>query len=249
VSKETPWWRTFFDEAGGWASVHDAVISAEETQEQVETVARLLGLEPGLRVLDVACGDGRTAVPLAQRGLRVTGVELNARLLDRARAAAERLGLNVEWRQADMRELAWARDFDAAISLSGSFGYFDDGGNAEFATAVRRTLAPSGRFLVDTHIAETLLPILEERAWSRAGETVILQERRYDHERGRIDVDWTFIAHGRTAESRSSIRLYTYRELTELLRSAGFGRVDGYRARGEPFSVPGAGRMLAVAVA
>jgi SAM-dependent methyltransferase len=241
------WWETFFE--GGWAVIHADVIPAEETAEHVESIARLLALEPGARLLDVPCGDGRVALPLAARGIRVTGVELNERLLEYARARAGEQGLDVEWRLGDMRDLPWQGEFDAALCFSGSFGYFDEGGNRDFVVSVRRALKPGGRFLVDTHVQETLLPILQERGWRRVDATLVLEERHVDHEHGRIDAEWTFVRDGRTWTGTTSVRLYTYRELQQLLLAAGFTRVDGYGLDDEPFSVPESRRLRAVATA
>ena len=58
------------------------------------------GLAPG-RALDLACGEGRNAAWLAERGWRVTAVDFSAEALSRAR----RLDADVDWRQADVREL------------------------------------------------------------------------------------------------------------------------------------------------
>jgi SAM-dependent methyltransferase len=58
------------------------------------------GLAPG-RALDLACGEGRNAAWLAERGWRVTAVDFSAEALRRAR----RLGADVDWRQADVREV------------------------------------------------------------------------------------------------------------------------------------------------
>jgi SAM-dependent methyltransferase len=244
---EREWWETFFE--GGWAGIHAGVIPPEETAEHVESIVRLLALRPGERLLDVPCGDGRVALPLAGRGIRVTGVELNDRLLDYARVRAGEEGLDVELRLGDMRELPWRGEFDAALCFSGSFGYFDDEGNAAFVRAVHGALAAGGRFLIDTHIAETVLRIFEERGWERIDETLVLQERRYDHESSRVDVDWTFVRNGEAVTNASSVRLYTYRQLTELLRQAGFARVEAFGPDGEPFRVPGSRRLRVVATA
>ena len=239
------WWETFFE--GAWESIHADVVPSERTAHHVEVAAHLLGLEPEARLLDVPSGDGRTALPLAARGLRVTGVELNQRLLEHARSAAADQELDVVFRHGDMRDLPWDSEFDAAACFSGSFGYFDDDGNRTFVTAVRRALRPGGRFLIDTHVAETVLRILEERGWDRVGETLILQERHYDHESGRIDVDWTFVRDGVSTAHRTSIRLYTYRELRDLVLGAGFTSFEGRDWDSEPFRVPGSRRLVAVA--
>jgi 2-polyprenyl-3-methyl-5-hydroxy-6-metoxy-1,4-benzoquinol methylase len=57
-------------------------------------VARL-GLEPGTRVLDIACGTGNVTIPIARRGALVTGLDMMPHLLAEARARAAREGLRI----------------------------------------------------------------------------------------------------------------------------------------------------------
>jgi ubiquinone/menaquinone biosynthesis C-methylase UbiE len=89
------------------------------------TVERL-GLTAGAKVLDVGCGTGASALPAAQAvgpSGSVIGVDLSARLLDRARAKAAAKGLsNVDFRLADMTSLAYADNgFDAVVSVFSVF--------------------------------------------------------------------------------------------------------------------------------
>jgi len=79
------------------------------------------------------------------------------------------------------------------------------------------------------------------------GEAVLLEERGYDHERGRIETDWTLVIEGEHVTRHSSIRLYAYRQLRELLEAAGFEAVQGVDAEtGVPFEF-GARRLAVVA--
>jgi SAM-dependent methyltransferase len=74
-------------------------------------------LEPG-RALDVACGEGRNAVWLAERGWRVTAVDFSDVAIDKGRALAERRGVEVDWVVADV--LAYEPEpaaFDLAVVL------------------------------------------------------------------------------------------------------------------------------------
>src|SRR5579884_2142408 len=64
-------------------------------------VAETVGLGPG-RALDLACGEGRNAVWLAERGWQVTGVDFSEVALEKARRLAAERGVVVEWRQADL---------------------------------------------------------------------------------------------------------------------------------------------------
>jgi ubiquinone/menaquinone biosynthesis C-methylase UbiE len=91
---------------------------------EAAAVWRALGLKPGSRVLDVACGTGRHSVLLARRGAFVVGVDKTAAYLDEARKNARGLS-NCLFARGDMRRLPFDGEFDAAINLWTSFGYFD----------------------------------------------------------------------------------------------------------------------------
>ena len=220
------WWETFF--AGHWLDVQREV-RAGRTPEEVMFLSRVLDLKPGARVLDVPCGNGRLAIPLAERGCSVTGVDITTALLREARSASEEANLDLELVEADMRDLPWSGRFDGAFCFWGSFGYFDDGGNRRFLEAVHRALKTDGRFALDIpNVAETLLPKLELRSWSKAGGTLVLEERNYRHEEARIDCDWTLIADGVTETRTSSMRVYGFRELTLLFSEVGFEVCDAF---------------------
>lgn len=64
-------------------------------------VAEASGLRPG-RALDLACGEGRNAVWLAEQGWQVTGVDFSEVALDKARDLAAARGVEAEWEQADL---------------------------------------------------------------------------------------------------------------------------------------------------
>ncbi|HEY6472791.1 MAG TPA: class I SAM-dependent methyltransferase [Acidimicrobiales bacterium] len=75
-------------------------------------VAEVEGLAPG-RALDVGCGEGTDAIWLAGRGWGVTAIDVSDVALTRARAAAERVGVDVDWVGGDaLAEGAAARSFD-----------------------------------------------------------------------------------------------------------------------------------------
>src|SRR5207245_4449387 len=95
-----------------------------ETPAQVEAIDKILHLRKGGRILDLGCGAGRHSIGLAQRGYRVTGLDLSAPLLAEARKAARGAGVKATFVQGDMRRLRFRGAFDAAISSFTSFGFF-----------------------------------------------------------------------------------------------------------------------------
>ena len=201
---QTEWWEDFF--SGLWLDVQRHIWPEDKTRVDVDFVEEVLQLEPPARVLDVPCGEGRLALEFAARGYQVTGVDITRALLEDAHRKATERQLEIVWEHRDMRDLPWQQTFDAAFCFWGSLGYFDEAGNAHFAKAVSRTLKPGGKFLVDTHVAETLLPIFQERGWWRVGDTVVLEERCYDHAESLVHVEWTFMREGREDKRSSSIR-------------------------------------------
>jgi ubiquinone/menaquinone biosynthesis C-methylase UbiE len=127
----------------------------------------------GARILDVGCGTGASALPAAQAvgpsGF-VTGVDLSARLLDRARTKAKARGVsNVEYRLADMTSLEYPDDhFDAVVSVFSIFFVPDMEG---LVRKLWRMVRPAGKLAVTTWG-----PRIFEPAYSR-WQTAIKQER------------------------------------------------------------------------
>ncbi len=222
----------------------------EQTRREADYIEDLLGLAAPAHLLDVPCGGGRLSVELAARGHRVTGVDSEAALLDDVRAAAAARGLEarISAEQRDMRDLPWREAFDGVYCFWESFGFFDDGGNRAFLSAVAAALKPGGKFVFDTHVAETMLPHLGQRHWDHVGDDLlVLEERDYDPASAVMTRHFVLVGGGRTATLDVAMRLYTYRELVTLLGSAGFAACEGYTWLSiVPFMI-GAPRLLMVA--
>lgn len=242
MNAPTDWWRTFF--SGLAVDFWQAVIPETATADDVAFLWKHLGLSGGSRVLDVPCGAGRLTWPLAARGCSLTGVDFSPECL--AAAAAGGAG-SARFRQADMRDLPWQGEFDAAFCFGNSFGYLDDAGNEAFLEAVARTLRPGGRFALDYgQTAESVLPRLEPRQEADLAGFHFSEDTRYDPVSGRIENLFTFSRDGRTESKLASQRVYMLSELVRLLTNAGFevGRFYG-SPREEPFG-PASPRLLIV---
>ena len=80
-----------------------------------------IGIKPGMKVLDVACGTGNTALPEAKKGAEVIGVDIAANLIEQARARAEAEGLRIKFEEGDVEDLRYRDDsFDAVVTMFGA---------------------------------------------------------------------------------------------------------------------------------
>lgn len=225
---EKPWYREWFGEEYLALYPHR---DQEEAARAADLFAEASGLEPGSRVLDLACGAGRHLAPLEEGGYRPVGLDLSAPLLRRAR---EEPGAGARLARGDMRRLPF-RDacFGGVTLFFTSFGYFEDpSDDLRTLREARRVCAGGGALLVDylnaPRVRRTLVP--EDRK-TVAGRTVT-QTRRIED--GFVVKRIEFEAEREAGEPRvyrERVRLYEPDELEGLVREAGFRperRYGGY---------------------
>jgi SAM-dependent methyltransferase len=234
--RSKPWFEEVFDE--------DYLrtlpfMRADQTLREVEFISGALTAEPGSEILDVACGYGRHAIELVQRGYNVTGLDLSLPLLIRAADEAQRRALSVNFVHADMREMAFEKQFDGAYSMLTSFGYFDEETNLRVAERIGRALKPGKRFLLDIVNRDYVVADLPVRVWWEGTGCVVLEEVDFNFHTSRINTHRSIVFEdGRQLEQELSVRAYSLHEIGRLLRQAGFRVVDvsgGLATRGDFF--------------
>ena len=76
AKRDGQWWEHFFE--GLPVKLWLEALSQEHTESEADAIARWLNVPPGADLLDVPCGGGRLSLALAERGYRLTGVDLHA---------------------------------------------------------------------------------------------------------------------------------------------------------------------------
>lgn len=241
------WTKQFFRRDIFTPGSPEAVAAASD---ETKFVWKTLGLKRGMRVLDIPCGTGRHAVRLGRRGASVLGVDLTSAYLDEARQAAKRLP-NVRFVRGDMRRIHLRSEFDAAINLWTSFGYFDKASDdLKMLRGIARALKPGGLFLID--MADITLIRRRERSnsWSRRADgAYVLEEAVFvDGRDPRVINEWTILRPGKAARrSRFVVRAYDKARMFAVLKKAGLTPVRTWSGLGDSYGSSGpAGARLVV---
>lgn len=139
------------------------------TDHQVAFLVRQLPVPPYRRILDVCCGRGRHAIPLARRGYEVVGIDRDEGAIRDARERSADLDDSaVAFVVDDVRTVA-ALDttFDAVIVMWQSFGFFDEMQNRTLLADIAGLLSPNGRVVMDIY----------NRSWWRRNTGTTTAER------------------------------------------------------------------------
>ena len=221
-TESSVWYVDFF--GSDYLGIYRHIFSAERSEQEVAFAERILALEPGSRVLDLCCGQGRHCVPFAQHGYRVTALDLSAAYLDLARQAARSHNVELEIVSADMRRIPFEDHFDAIVNLYSSFGYLEsEADDAEVLKSVAKALKPGGRLFLDMLNREWAIANYIQNDWhSDPDGTLYVERRDFDLLTSRMRVRFTIV--GPDGDRRESvghnIRLYTLTEITRMLSLA-----------------------------
>lgn len=216
------WPITFFDE--DYLRMYRPRLTEERSREETGFIAGALDLPAGAEVLDLACGLGRHAIGMAQRGYQVTGVDFNPQYLEIAARDAERAGVTVRWMTGDMRALQFAAAFDGVYSYFTSFGYFADTENEHVIAQIARALRPAGRFLLDMANRDWILTHPQQRTWSPQPDGgLLMEEASLDLRTSRVTSRLTLIPPqgGARVTKEFNLRVYTCAELAAMFARHG----------------------------
>ena len=233
------WFETFFH--GVTLDLWRKAIPPEQTTAEAEFLIDHLNCDAGARVLDVPCGNGRLSFELAQRGLRITGVDISEEFIEEARsiqsnqsgppatAGGSDLSTRVEFLLRDMRHLEDQAIYDGAYCFGNSFAFLEHAEMNRFLGAIARALKPGARFIIETGMAaESVLPDFEEQSSHELGDMALTIKERYIAAESCIDSEYIFERDGQTESRLAREWIYTVAEIRRMLESAGFSVLDLY---------------------
>jgi SAM-dependent methyltransferase len=228
------WYEELFD---NYAGGYDREIFTRGTLGEVDFFEGEIGRDKTKRILDVGCGTGRHAIELARRGYRVTGLDLSETLLGRARTKAAEAGVEVDFARGDARDFRFEDPFDCVLMIcEGAFPLMEtDEMNFRILENVAQALKPGGKFVFTTlsalyplfHSVKDFLNSAGQRVEGNAFDLMTFREH------STLDVKDD---DGRPKKLVCDERYYIPSEITWLLRSLGFRKIDIFGAKLGAFS-------------
>ncbi|MFH0853084.1 MAG: methyltransferase domain-containing protein [bacterium] len=215
--KKQHWWKTAFSET--YLAAFNDIYSVQRGEKEVTFLIRALRMKKGAHILDLACGQGRHAIPLAQRGMQVTGVDASASLLHAARQRARTARVSVSFVRGDMRTYHNAKKYDAVLVLGNSFGYFNDKDNKRVLSNIATSLKTGGWLVLDLSNTPGMLRRQVTGEWTQRIPNGKLTTRtlNFNPETFQITLQWCIWQHKRKTSFDGMLRLYTPPEINHLL--------------------------------
>ena len=202
------------DFSATWFDTFLASGTAASIEPELRFIRTHLPLEAFPRLLDVPCGIGRHAIPLARLGYEVLGIDRSEAALDVARREA---GPGATFRALDMSQLSsMPETFDAILCLWASFGYGTSAANQRLLRAMGDRLRNGGRVLLDVYNADALRQLPETETAVRAGR-IVTTRRDLVGNRYRVDLSYS----GSHDADSFDWEVYTPSELERVAASAG----------------------------
>jgi ubiquinone/menaquinone biosynthesis C-methylase UbiE len=232
------WYESLFE---NYANKYDNENFTKGTLGECDFIESELSSDKNLKILDVGCGTGRHSIELTKRGYKVTGIDLSVSQLAKAKEKAEENNLKIDFQNLDARNLPFTEDYDIAIMLcEGGFPLMEtDELNFEILKSVTKSLKKNGKFIFTT--LNGLFPLYHSVEKFCASET---DEGNATYRSNTFDL-MTFRDHNITefeddnGNKKTLVcneRYYVPSEITWLLKSLGFMKIDILGARLGAFS-------------
>ena len=243
--------REWFEDESFWIEMYPFLFHKKRFADAFDQIEKILKLvKPvGKKVLDLCCGPGRCAIPLAKKGFAVTGVDRTKFLLKKARAKARYAKVKIEWVRQDMRDFVRPEAFGLVVNMFTSFGYFDRReDDMQVLKNIFANLKPGGSCVLDVMGKERLARIFQGTSCGVLDDgTKLVQRHEIFDDWTRVRNEWILIRNGRAKTFKFHHTIYSGQELRDRLEGAGFHKVKLYgNLDGEEYG-PDAQRLIAVA--
>lgn len=232
------WYETLFENYG---NRYDKEVFVQGTVGECDFIEKEINYDKNLKIIDIGCGTGRHSIELTKRGYNITGVDLSESQLKRAREKAKEQGVEIVFKRHDARNLPFKSEFDLAIMLcEGGFSLMEtDEMNFEILKNATKALKDKGKFIFTTlnglfplfHSVNEFYKSAQKEGQSQCKECSFDLMTFRDHNTVVFEDD-----SGNKKELKCNERYYVPSEITWLLKTLGFKKIDIFGAKLGAFS-------------
>ncbi len=232
------WYESLFE---NYAQKYDKECFVQGTLGECDFIEQEINRDKSLKIIDIGCGTGRHSIELVKRGYQITGIDLSESQLKRAREKAKEQGVEIDFQKHDARDLPFKGEFDLAIMLcEGGFSLMEtDEMNFEILKNATKVLNDKGKLIFTTlnglfplfhSVKEFYKSVAKEGSAECKGCSFDLMTFR-DHNTTVFEDDT-----GNKKELKCNERYYVPSEITWLLKTLGYKKIDIFGAKLGAFS-------------
>jgi len=232
------WYEALFE---NYARKYDKEPFVQGTVGECDFIEQEINRDKSLKIIDIGCGTGRHAIELTKRGYNVTGVDLSENQIKRAMEKAQEAGVAIDFQTQDARNLPFDGKFDLAIMLcEGGFSLMEtDEMNFEILKNATKSLNNKGKFIFTAlnglfplfHSVSEFYKSAQIEGQSQCKECSFDLMAFRDHNTAVFEDD-----SGNKRELKCNERYYVPSEITWLLKSLGYKKIDIFGAKLGAFS-------------
>lgn len=233
-----PWYETLFENYG---KKYDNESFTQGTIGECDFLEKEINYNKSLKIIDVGCGTGRHSIELTKRGYKVVGIDLSESQLEQAKEKAKAEDLQIDFLKHDARKLPFNDEFDLAIMLcEGAFPLMEtDEMNYEILKNVTNSLKDSGKFIFTTlnglfplfHSINEFMVVSTKEGNATYNNNIFDLMTFRDYNITTVQDDF-----GNIKELECNERYYVPSEITWLLKTLGYNKIDIYGAKLGAFS-------------
>lgn len=220
------WYTQLFE---NFANSYEQEEFTQGTLGEVDFIEQEIKHNKTVHILDVGCGTGRHSIELAKRGYLVTGIDLSANMLAKARKNAKAAGVSPIFKRRDARNFRFRQKFGLCMMLcEGSFPLMEtDEMNFQILKNVRKSMLPGGKLIFTT--LNGLFPLFHsvKDFINEHGSTSQSLVNNFDLMTFRDHSVYEVIDDdGNPLKLNCNERYYVPSEIRWMLQSLGFGKID-----------------------
>lgn len=222
-----------------FATIYDRLmndIPYEKWVKYIQDILAQYNLKPEM-VLDLGCGTGNVAIPMARLGYQVTALDLSTDMLAVAEQKSRTDGLNIKFIHQDMRQIDLPANYDLVVSMCDSLNYLlEDADLKNVFTKIYELLNPGGLFVFDLNTAYKIGQIFANETFVyNEDDVAYIWENSFEPATSICDMDLTFFVRDETNHYKRFMEShaekgYDSKEVVKWLADVGFNHISIYEA-------------------